>query len=276
MPHLPAPAPARSTGTFSISFGLLNIPVALYTGTEEVKVKRTQWTKTGEKVGNQTCVKLEDGTYGRPVARDEIVKKYESDNGIVELSDDELDALGTMTAGVADMMGVLPFGFLANGSYVPSGQVWQLRAAKLGSGRAAKDNPGGEKAFALLLAALKAEASFALLRFAKGGTVYHAALLPTGRLIGLYTDAEVRQERPLPQPEISDAELQLARQLISTARKSERVELVNELVDRVAVYAASKAAGTVEETVEAPVQGTQVVDLMAQLQASIDAAKVTA
>lgn len=269
---MPAPAPARSTGTFSISFGLLNIPVAVYTGTEEVKVKRSQWTTSGEKVGNQSAVKLDDGSYGRPVERAEIIKKYETSRGMIDLSDDEIDALGTTVPGVADMLGVLRFDHLANGSYVPNGQVWQLRAAKLGSGRAAKPNPGGEKALALLLAALKAERSFALLRFARAGAVYHAALLPTGRLVGLYTDAEVREEREAPQVELDSAEVDMARVLLSTA-KSDRVELVNGLVERVAEYAEEKAAGTLAEPAVAVSPATQQVDLMAQLQASIDAAK---
>lgn len=276
MQHLPAPAPSRASGTFSISLGLLNIPVAIYTGTEEVRVKRAQYTTDGEKVGNQTCIKNDDGSYGRPVARDEIVKKYETERGLVDLTDDEIDALGTVEPGVADILGVMRLDFLSNGSYVPNGQVWQARAAKLGSGRAAKDNPGGTKAFNLLLAALKAEKSFALLRFSRGGTVYHAALLATGRMVGLYSDEEVRQERVLPASEIADEELVLARTLLTSAKKKERVELHNELVAKVAEYAETKASGTLPAVAEAPKQGTQVVDLMAQLRASVEAAKASA
>lgn len=273
MTHLPAPAPGRASGTFSISLGLLNIPVSIFTGTEEVRVKRAQYTRDGAKVGNQTCVKNEDGTYGAPVARDEIVKKYETDSGVlVDLSDDEIDALGTVQPGVADILGILRLDFLSNGSYVPNGQVWQVRASKLGSGRAAKDNPGGVKAFALLLAALKAEQSFALVRFSKAGTVYHGALLATGRLVGLYADAEVRQDRPLPEAEISADELALARVLVGAGKVTERVALGSDLVTRVAAYAEEKASGSGLAPVEVA-QPTAVVDLMAQLVASVEAAK---
>jgi DNA end-binding protein Ku len=273
MPHLPAPAPSRASGKFSISFGLLNIGVDIFTGTEEVRVKRSEYTSAGRKVGNQKRIKNEDGTYGEPVDKGDVVKKYESDNGLIEITDDEIDALSTVVPGVADILGVLRFDFLANGSYVPNGMVWQVRASKLGSGRAAKDNPGGEKAFALLLTALKAESSFALLRFAKGGAVYHAALLPTGRLVGLHTDEEVRQERPLPLPELPKAEVDFARDLLRYGAKTERVSLTNDLAAKVAEYAAEKAAGTATPVEIKTQSGEQVVDLMAQLRASVEAAK---
>lgn len=275
---MPAPAPSRSSGSFSISFGLLNIPVSLYTGTEEVRVKRSQYTRDGEKVGNQTCVKNDDGTYGRAVARDEIVKKYDTGSGLVDLSDDELDALSTTTPGVADLLGVLPFGLLSQGTYVPNGQVWQVRASKLGSGRAAKPNPGGQKAFALLLAALKAEASFALLRFGKGGTVYHAALLPTGDLIGLYADDEVREDIHLPEVPLCDDEITLARQLVRSAKVSPPAapKIENELIEKIKTYAATKITGEVAEKTAAEVPAKTSVDLMDLLRASVEAAKVSA
>lgn len=273
---MPAPAPTRSTGSFSISFGLLNIPVNLYTATEEVKVKRTQWTRDGQKVGNLSCVKNDDGSYGRPVERSEVVKKYESDRGLVELSDDEIDALATVVPGVADLLSVQPVSFLNDGRYVANGQVWQVRAAKLGSGRAAKPNPGGQKAFALLLAALKAERSFALIRFARGGTVYHAALLHTGELVGLYTDAELREDTHLPEVPLVEEEIDAARELLRLAKSRTPVLLENELVDRVKAYAEEKAAGLLPAgQPELPAQ-TQVVDLMAQLRASVAAAKASA
>lgn len=275
MPAL-APAPSRSVGSFSISFGLLNVPVSLYSGTEEVKVKRSQYTRDGQKVGNQTRVKLDDGSYGEPVERADIVKKYATESGaLVELSDEELDALATTVPGVADILSVQRLALLNDGTYVPNGQVWQVRASKLGSGRQAKPNPGGVKAFALLLAALKAERSFALIRFGKQGTVYHAALLHTGDLIGLYTDAELREEITLPQPELIDEEIELARQLLRSAATREPIALENELVTRVREYAEAKAAGEDTAVVELP-QATSTVDLMAQLKASVEAAKAGA
>lgn len=269
---MPAPAPSRPSGKFSISFGLLNVPVSIYTGTEEVRVKRAQYTATGEKVGNQTRIKNDDGSYGDAVERADIVKKYDTGDGLVDLSDDEIDALGTVVPGVADILAVQRSGFLYDGTYVPNGQVWQVRAAKLGSGRQAVPNPGGVKAFALLLASLKAEKSFALLRFAKGGNVYHAALLHTGDLIGLYLDEEVRGPVALPEVDLADAEVDLARQLVNAAKVGTAVPLVNTLVERVAEYAATKIS-TGEVVKEAPAAATSTVDLMAQLTASVAAAK---
>lgn len=270
---MPAPAPSRSSGSFSISFGLLNIPVSLYTGTEEVRVKRTQWTKDGEKVGNQTCVKTDDGGYGRPVERAEIVKKYDTGDGVVEISDDEIDALATTLPGVADILGVLPSGLLYDGTYLANGSVWQVRASKLGSGRAAKPNPGGQKAFALLLAALRAEGSFALIRFGKGGVVQHAALLHTGELVGLYTDAEVREQTFLPEIPLADDEIDAARALLRTAKSRTPIAIENDLVAKVQAYAVEKIGTEGAPKIVAEAPATSGVDLMALLRQSVEAAK---
>lgn len=273
---MPAPAPNRSSGSFSISFGLLNIPVSLYAGTEEVRVKRTQWTADGRKVGNQTCVKNDDDTYGEAVERRDLVKKYDTGEGLVDLSDEELDALATTQPGVADILGVLPTALLYDGTYVANGQLWQVRASKLGSGRAAKPNPGGQKAFALLLAALKAERSFALIRFGKNGSVNHAALLHTGELVGLYTEAEVRESVHLPLLDLIEEEVDAARALLRTAKSRTPIALENDLVGRVQEYALEKIKGEGGEKIAPVVEQKTAVDLMDLLRASVEAAKTKA
>jgi len=268
-----APAPSRASLSFSLSLGLLNIPVAGYTATEDIKIKREQYLADGTKVGSAPCVKNADGTYGDKVERDDIVKRFQTESGLVELTDDEIDSVINAVGGVAEILAVLDYAFLDNGDYVPNGKVWQIRAAKLGSGRQAKPNPGGERAFALLLAALEAEESFALIRFSRSGTVYLGALLPTGRLVGLYHDDEVREERALPRPEVSEDEVALARTLLQAVKQADRYDVVNDSVAKVTAYAEAKAAGTVTE---APVQvdnTAAAVDLFATLKASVEAAQ---
>lgn len=269
-----APAPSRASLTFSISFGLLNIPVAGYTATEDISVKRAQYLSDGTKVGVAPCVKNDDGSYGDKVDKIDIVKRYASDHGLVDLADDEIDAVLSVVPGVADLLGVLDYSFLDNGDYVPNGKVWQIRAAKLGSGRQAKANPGGEKAFALLLAALEAEESFALIRFSRAGTVYLGALLPTGRLVGLYHEDEIREERDLPKVDLSEAEVATARALLVTAKVEEKITVLNDSVAKVAAYANEKAlkGGVAAEIAAAP-EPTHAADLIGLLTASVEAAK---
>lgn len=268
-----APAPSRASLSFSISFGLLNIPVAGYTGTEDISIKREQFLADGRKVGSTPAVKNDDGSYGEIVARQDIVKRLATDNGLVDLADDEIDSVLSVTPGVADLLGVLDYSFLDNGDYVPNGKVWQIRAAKLGSGRQAKANPGGEKAFALLLAALEAEESFALIRFSRAGTVYLGALLPTGRLVGLYHEDEVREEKPLPQVDLTEAEVAAARALLATAKVEDKVTVLNDSVAKIAAYAAEKAAGVERPAAEAIPAQAPAADLIALLTASVEAAK---
>ena len=269
-----APAPQRASLTFSISFGLLNIPVAGFTSTEDIAVKRAQYLADGSKVGVAPCIKNDDGTYGEKVEKSDIVKRFASDNGLVDLTDDEIDNVLNTVPGVSELIAVLRFDHLANGTYVPNGKVWQIRAAKLGSGRDAKPNPGGEKAFALLLAALKAENSFALLRFSRAGTVYLGALLPTGRLVGLYHDDEVREDRDIPGAGTwSEGEFDFARQLLQTAALKQAPVVENDSVAKVTAYANAKAAGQAPVAAEAAAPLPTAIDLIATLKASIEAAK---
>ena len=271
-----APAPSRATGKFTITMGLLSIPLDLFTSTEEVGIKRSQFLADGRSVGTAPCVKEADGSYGDKVERGDIVKRFQTSAGLVELTDDEIDRCSTAVPGSADVLAVHSLDLLNGGHYVPNGKVWQARAGKLGSGRQAKPNPGGEQAYALLLATLRSKSSFLLLRWSRAGSVYVSALLPTGRLIGLYHDEEQRVDRDLPFSDVKfdKATLAMAGNLLDAFREKQPVALVNESVAAVTAYAEKKATtGEVLAPVEAAAAPSNSVDLMAALQASVEAIK---
>lgn len=274
-PAVEAPAaPSRATGKFTLTMGLLSVPVDVFTSTEDISVKREQFLATGEKVGSSPAVKNEDGTYGRLVERSEIVKKFATSAGLVDLSDDEIDTLSTAQAGTADVLAVLPLGLIGT-RYVANGKVWQARAGKLGSGRSAVPNPGGEQAYSLLLAGLAAKESFMLIRWSRAGALYLSALLPSGRLVGLFHDNEVRADRALPLSDHSADEVGMAVALLDAFAESTPVTVVNDIPAKVTAYAEAKA--TTGEVVALPVAPKAVasgtIDLMGALRASVEAAR---
>ena len=85
--HLPMP---RAIWTGSISFGLVNVPVRMYSAIDEHDLHfRLVHEKDGGPIGYEKVCKKE----GKEVASDEIVKAYELDSGkLVYLEDQDFEA----------------------------------------------------------------------------------------------------------------------------------------------------------------------------------------
>src|ERR1700748_3467604 len=98
---------ARSIGTLSISFGLVSIPVRLFSATEASKaISFNLLHKTcGSRLKQQyLCVKEEI-----PVAREEMVKGYEfAKDQYVTFSPEELKAMEEAGTGTADITEFVP------------------------------------------------------------------------------------------------------------------------------------------------------------------------
>lgn len=265
-----APAPSRSSGSITLSCALLSIPLSVYTGTEDDGIVRSEYVKDGDeylKVGRLSVVK--DTTTA--VSYDDIVKMYETELGLVPLSDAEIaDAVG-LSNGRAEIVAFHPLALLNAGAYMPAG-VMQVRPARRGSGRSRTPDEGAEKAFALLLRAMRIEGTFALVRLCLRGKESYAALTANGRLLTLRFDSEVREDLPLAQPDLTDEEITMGRMLVASMLTSDRTELVNVSAERVRAYAKTKASGLCPEPVTRDTSGT-VSDLMASLTASIEAAR---
>jgi DNA end-binding protein Ku len=81
----------RAIWTGSIGFGLVNVPVRLYTGVSEKGVKFNQ---LNSKTGNRIAMKRTDSETGEEVAFEDIVKGYELSKGnYVRVEPAELEAL---------------------------------------------------------------------------------------------------------------------------------------------------------------------------------------
>jgi non-homologous end joining protein Ku len=264
-----APAPTRASNSFTIGFGLLNIPVSVLTGTEETAVKRSEFvTVEGalhpvgrvpyDKVTNEV---IED-------AASNVVRHAhdEASGKDVPLSDDEIAAC-TMPKGIAEIVSFVPLSKLHQ-SYLTIGLA-QVRARTSGLKEAQKAQ--AQRAFGLLLTGMREAKVVALVKVALRGPARFAAITPDGDLLWLQASDGIREAQPMTPQVYSDNELSLVSTLIDTIGKGTPV-ITDDTAAKITEYVASKAAG-VDTPVSEPLAEPTQIDMMSVLSASIDAAK---
>jgi DNA end-binding protein Ku len=257
---------ARSIASLTISFGLVSIPVKLYSATEASRaISFNLLHKTcGSRLKQQYfCVKEEV-----PVAREDMAKGYEfAKDQYVMFTPEELKALeevGTHTADITE--------FVPAASIDP---VFFDKAYFLGPDK------GGAKPYALLARALKESGRCAIGRWAARGKQYIVMIRPvdTGLVEGLVMQqlmyaGEVRSinDVDIPKMDVKPQELKLAQQLIEqqSADKFDPAAYTDEVRARVEAAVQKKVEGQEITTAEAPEQGAQVIDLMDALRASLE------
>ena len=253
---------ARAIGTSTISFGLVSLPVKLYSTAESSRRISFNmiWKERGVRV-RQQYIDPADGTV---VPRDEIVKGYEfAKDQYVLFSDDELKLV---EAPKSDEIEIVAF--------VPADSVGRLyfnKAYYLGPDK------GGARAYRLLAAALEETGRVALAKHATRGKQYLVTVRPheDGLLLEqLYYAEEIRpfSEVPLEDGEVAKAELDLAIQLIEQAAADDfdPAAFKDEVRDRMLELIEQKVAGQEITAAPAAEPKTQIIDLMAALKASIE------
>ena len=257
----------QSIWTGSISFGLVNIPVKLFSAVSRKTVHFNQLdVRTNARI-KQKRVSSEDGV---EVPYEQIVKGYELDSGnYVVITDEELAALDPKALRTID---IDEFVDLADIDPIFFDSAYYLAPDK------------ADKPYALLARAMEESGKIGVAHFVMRSKRYLAAVRPKdGRLLlstMVYAD-EIRPPEEIPgladldEVELSDKELEMARQLVDSLGapfEPEKFhdtyrEAVLELIDR-------KASG--DETVATPLSDDEpdkVIDLMAALEASVAAAK---
>ena len=255
---------ARSIASLSLSFGLVSIPVKLYSATESAAgVRFNMVAKDGSRLKQQY---VSERT-GEVVERAEIIKGYEFEKDrFVLFNNDELKALQEARSQTIDIIAFLP-----EQSVDP---LYYDKAYFL-----APDKRGA-KPYALLLEAMKSSGRCALAKWAWRGKQYMVQVRPSddGLVLQqlLYAD-EVRSlaDLDIEQAPVTQGELKLALQFIEqisedsydpAAYEDEEKKRILEAIDR-------KIAGSevVVQDEEAPAGGAQVIDLMEALKASLGA-----
>ena len=170
-----AKAPSRSTGTITLSWGLMNMSLSLYTGTEDVKSNRKEFVKgdpnrpAGRAIIDKTTEEIVDYA--------DVERLTEASNGAwVSLTDDEMaNAIGVKN--VAEVLSFVPAADALT-AYVQDGYMQVRPKASKG-----KTDPASAKAFALFVDVLAERNLVALVRLATRGPARYALLNAEGDLI---------------------------------------------------------------------------------------------
>jgi DNA end-binding protein Ku len=257
----------RSIWSGSISFGLVNIPVKLFSATSSKTVRFHQLdAETGARVRQQ---RVSEAT-GEEVPYERIVKGYELASGRhVVVTDEELASLDPKASRTIDLLE-----FVDEESINP---LYYDSAYYLGP------DPATVKPYALLLKAISEAGKVGIARFVMRGKEYLCALRPDDGVLVLntmrYAD-EVREQDEVPEldavdeVDVSAAEVMMAKSLIeSLDAEYDPARYTDQYREKVLELIAAKERG--EDVVEAPEapEPDKVVDLMAALQASVAAAK---
>jgi DNA end-binding protein Ku len=257
---------ARALGSATIAFGLVSIPVKLYSAAESAATVR--FNQIDQRDGSRVKQQLISAKSGEIVPREEIVKGYEFAKGqYVLFTPDELKALEAATTHTIDIE-----------EFVPDGSVDRIyfdKAYYLGPDK------GGSRAYRLLTQALGDTSRIAIGRYAARGKQHLVMVRPvhSGDKFGLlleqlhYAD-EIRSfdEVPVEDVTLKEAELELAKQLIEqgasesfdpTGYKDEVRAQVMALIER-------KVEG--EDISIAPSEAPEhkIIDIMEALKASLD------
>jgi DNA end-binding protein Ku len=256
---------ARSIASLTISFGLVAIPVKLYSAT--VSSERISFNLLRQKDGSRVKQQYVAVNDGKPVERSEMVKGYEfAKDQYVRFSPEELKALEDATTHSIDIS-----------QFVPLDSVDPLFFD--GTYYLAPDK-GGAKPYTLLATALRKAQQCAVGRWISRGKEHIVIIraLEDGLVMHqLHFKAEVRDLKDLgiEAAPVSEPELKLARQLIDHlgAKRFDPNEYADEHRARVEAAIQRKVEGKEVSLAEGPVsaKGGNVIDLMEALRASIDA-----
>jgi DNA end-binding protein Ku len=259
---------ARAIWSGSISFGLLNVPVKLYSAVSKQTVRFKELREgDGARIRHKRVAEND----GKEVPYEKIVKGYEyaPDQYVVLTKEElaELDPKRTRAIEIQDFVD------LDDIDPIYFEQPYYLGPDK-----------GAERAYALLVQAMKEARKVAIARFVLRNKEHLAAIRPMGDVLTLTTmrfhdevsspndlDGEVFEEAKPKKPE--QRELEMAKQLIESLTSDfkpgqYRDEYREELLDLLE----RKAAG--KEVVSAPTEEpkpTKAPDLMAALEESLAA-----
>ena len=254
---------ARPIGSLTIAFGLVSIPVKMFSATEASKAISFNMLHKdcGSRLKQQyLCLKEEI-----PVAREDIVKGYEfAKDQYVMFTPEELKALeeaGTQTADIAE--------------FVP---IEAIDPVYFDKAYYLSPDKGGAKPYALLARALREANRCAVGRYAARGKQYIVMIRPLDDglvMQQLLYAAEVRsiKDIEIPKTEVKEVELKLAQQLIEQQASDtfDPSVYTDEVRARVEAAVQRKVEGQEITMAEAPESGgAQVIDLMEALRASLN------
>ena len=255
--------PARSIASATISFGLVSVPVNLFSTAESsASITFNMLDKKTKTRLKQQYVVPDDNN--RVVEKDDIIKGYEfAKNQYVVFSPEELKALDEKATNSIDIVEFVPLDKVD--------RIWLDKAYFLGPDK------GGDRAYRLLAKALEETGYAALGQYAARGKQNLVLVRPRDGVLvmeQLHYRNELRSpsEVPLEDVPVKPAELTLAKQLIEqTATDTFSPEKYKDQVrDRVRDAIQQKVDGQEITAEPSAAPQTRVIDLMEALKASLN------
>lgn len=254
---------ARPISSTTIAFGLVSLPVKLFSTTESSR--RISFNLMSPE-GNRVRQKYVDSETGDEVERSEMKKGYEFAKGQYVLF--EPDELKQIEAPKGDSIEITEF--------VPReavNPIYYDRTYYLGPDK------GGARAYRLLSRALRDEDMVAIGKYATRGKQYLVMIRPESEdglaMEQLHYAEEIRafDEVPVDEADVKDAELKLAKQLIEQAASKtfDPTAYTDEVREKILELIEAKVEGE-EITVAAAPEDAEpkIIDLMEALKASLE------
>jgi DNA end-binding protein Ku len=252
---------ARALWTGSISFGLVNLPVRVFSAVHEHKLQfHLVHEKDDGPIGYEKVCKLED----KPVANDEIVKAFEYTKGkLVHLTDDDFGAVQVEGQHTIDLEDFVPYDeidptFFAH-TYLVGPQ------------------PGAEKPYALLVRAMSDSGLVGIGKFVLRNRQYLGCLRVRERTLileQLHFADEVKEPAgiaPSRLPSVSRRELELAGDIIKGLAGSWRPQKYQDTYTKaLRSLVKKKVAGHDVHAAAPEPEEAEVVDLMDALRQSVE------
>jgi DNA end-binding protein Ku len=257
---------ARAIWSGSISFGLVNVPVKLYSAVHQQDLQFHQFDKNGNRIKNK---RVSEKT-GREVDYSDIVKGYEVKKGqYVMVDPSELQSYrpeSTKTIEIMDFVDLDDIDpiYYENTYYLAS------------------DGKGGQKAYALLLEALEKKGKVAIGKVVLRTKQYLAAIRPMDGTLAMSTMLFADEVVPSSEvdgakgekPSVSKREVDMAGQIIDSLSTDWDPSRYHDTYREQVLELLKKKAKGEEIVVEEPeAEEGQVLDLMAALEASLADAK---
>ncbi|MDX6414129.1 MAG: end-binding protein Ku [Gaiellaceae bacterium] len=250
----------RAIWSGSISFGLVSVPVRMYTATESKELKfhfldRRDMSPIGyDKISKET---------GKHVDPEHIIRGFEVDKGrFVELTDEDVDRLDIELTHAIDIC-----------DFVSIDEIDPLYFRKA---YYLLPQDGAEKPYRLLVKALDETGRVAIAKVVIRNKQHLACVRPAGKTLVLetmYYADEVREPEAAPAPQVRAAEVEMAKTLIENlaaawdpVKYHDRYR--NELLDLLEKKAEGEPLPEPQEA-----EGGEVVDLMEALRQSVAATK---
>ena len=252
---------ARAVGSATIAFGLVSIPVKVYSsGVSEAGIRFNMLEeKTGAR-GKQQYVSSQTGDV---VSRDEIIKGYEFSKGqYVTFTGEELKSFEVEANKAVEIQEFVPLAKVD--------PIYFEKAYYIGPDK------GADRPYALLRAAMEKTGRAALAKYAVRGKQYLVLVRPVEEGLVMqqlrYAD-EIRAitDIPLGEGEVEEKELKLAVQLVEQIASDEFIPANYEDEVRSRIEEAIRAKVEGQEITAEPAEApkARIIDLMEALKASL-------